>query len=605
MASTGLPEVADILRALERAKVRYEGRNNRVRAVRQRRWNLGPGPVIPDKFQKTGQSYRAPITRDLLRRTQSIIGDTFPDPRVPPTDPTSVDSNANAGDRERWLRAAYKRMDKHNHPRASITDALGADGESIFKCYLKMQKWGLDWSEDEDAEAYVHRVNTAQQQNFPFILEHVETTSFFPLSEDEDGYCEVVQFSLRERYALYEKYRDRLEGYGDLGRPQGNPDANYNFFISDDIPTVEYWNRDTYAYIVGNTLVDSGTHKYGRVPYYRAVFSPTSSTDPEFETEGIADPILQLQDRIEQLRTTQLNWAFLNGFPVARFRPATEDAVELDPTTVTVEWAPGETMNPVGGNIWEWVPAPGVGADISSLGAYFESMADKISLAPILYGQIEGTLSGPAAQSMIALARGIFGPAMQSLTAQWDELAGFMQKMVEEVIKVPVPVWDNDGGKWLTLGPKDIKGYYEVNHQLAPLTELERMSKSIWLGDAQARGAVSMRHYREEGIGLADPMAMDEEVKLEQAASSQAYQQLLMEQFTLRVKGDQPQPLPPVPMQTPEALPVGPGGPGIPQVAGVQQVMLPGFDSGAGGQMAAMPPPMSDPSQGGGGGGYV
>ena len=270
MAAYGLPEVSDILKAVDRAKVRYDGRNRRVQAVRERRWNLGDGPVIPEKFTKTGQKYRAPITRDLLRRTQSIIGDTFPDPKVPPKDPASVDDQANSSKREKWLRAAYKRMDRHGFPRARITDALGADGESIFKCYLKLHKWGVDWSEGESAESYLDRRDSVKRDNFPFILEHTETTSYLPLSEDEDGYCEIVQYALRERYALYEKFRDKLEGYGDLGRPLANPeymtDGNQQ---NDDILTVEYWNRDTYAYIVGNILVDSGKHDMGRVPYYR------------------------------------------------------------------------------------------------------------------------------------------------------------------------------------------------------------------------------------------------------------------------------------------------------------------------------------------------
>lgn len=601
MAARGAPDQAYLAQSLARAKTKFQRRNQKIEDIRKRRWNETEVD-IPDNFKKITKSYHAPLVRDLIRRSQAILSSALPTPSVKPIDPSSPKSVENASRREKWLVAAYRKLNRRRNWFGQITDAFPADGYAVWKLVLKMDRYGSPKGEDEEDETYLKRQDKEKKLNWPFVAEHVDTCAYFPLSEDADGVCEVIEYSRREAYPLLTKYKDKLKDHPDLGPSLSNPEFDYSD-CPDTVEFVEYWNRTHYAYMIDGHKVEEKEHNYGRPPYFCALFSPTSSKDPEFETEGIADPLVALQDKVEEMRTMQMNWAFLSAFPVARMKPATDDAIEIDPQTTEVVWEPGSTMNPIGGNVWEWVQAPTVGGDITSLGNYYEQMADKISLAPILYGQITGDISGPAAQSLIALARAVFGPGLSALAQQFDEMAEFIQHLIQDVVKEDVPVWSEGEGSWLELGPDDVNDYFEVMHNMEPITELERMSKAIWLADAQARGAISMRHYREEGLGIHDPESMDREVRIEKMRDSDSYAMMVFARFEERVNGPPPPQDPmagAIPPGTPPALPVGPGGPGMPQVAGVQQGMMPGM-GGPMGDPAMMPqpgPPMGPPMGG-------
>ena len=620
MAATGAPTQAEIKTILTRAKSRYDGRNARIKAVQDHRWNL-TGPTIPKAFRKTTKEARLPYVRDLLKRGQAILGSQLPKPKVEPQSRKPGDVK-NASKRERYLASSYRRMDPKGLTFHNITDALCADGEAVWKLSLRMSEWAgeeRDSAGDEEDETYLARVGKIHREHYPICWEHVDTQTFYPIRQDHDGFIETVEISTRETYAVldelgvkyeYENGKYRLE---DLG-PVISPAAS----MADPIPTVnltdtceysEHYNMDHVTYSVDGVKIKSEKHPFRRPPYYNPLFSPTSAKDPQYRTEGLADGILQLQDHLEWITTIRLNWASLTGFPTGRIVPVTEDATLAGTEQSNkVVWEQGGIVKAPDGFKFEWVPTPGTGQELGVLQDFFKDLTDDVSLAPILYGEAQGDLSGPAAQSLIAMARAIFGPASDNLQTEFNRMASDIQWLIENVIKDDVPVFEKAGktatekkahpGGWIELGPDDIDGYYEVEHEMAPVVAIERMSKAIWLADAWARGGVDAEYYREEGLGINDPEEMDRRVRTEKLRDSQPYTDALIMKFMERVSSMAPpqaQPQlqqmlqPGQPGAPPAGIPVQPGGPGIPMVAGVGDSMQPGMPGPIGGAMAQMP----------------
>ena len=213
-----------------------------------------------------------------------------------------------------------------------------------------------------------------------------------------------------------------------------------------------------------------------------------------------------------------------------------------------------------------------------------EDEIQNASLAPILKGILPGAdVAGVAAMTMIAIAKSILGPSMHNLSKMYDNMAGFMQECIENVLKQPVPLYvvDKEANKWLELGPDDINGYYGVHHTLQSIIPGEQYAKGQFYGDQQARGAIPMSMHREIGLGLSNPEEIGLKVDLEQLRKDPRYVVSLWKAFYAGLEEEHPE----WGFGTPAVPPVGPGGIGIPMQAGIQHPLTPG------GPMAMMPGP--------------
>ena len=566
-----------ILEARKYVERKYGGRNERIQGVFDRRYQLHE-PFVAEAFKKYGIDYRSPLVRDTIRRAQSIISASFPIPHVIPVK-TGIRAQDNASKREKWLATAYSKMDRGRNVFSRIIDALVADGEAVWKVYLRTHRWSIDPKHDESDNDFLNRVEETRRAHFPFAWDHVLTTTYYPLSSDNDGVAEVMEITRREAFPVFEQYNLRQRSDGSIYQLENIGDVvsdNDMGTYPDSVQFIEYWNRTHYYYMVDDFVVEEGEHNYGRPPYFHATFNLTSSHDPKYATEGIADVMLRVQDAEDTFVTTLLVWLLLNGQPAARLRPVGDD---VDPyeTDEEVRMEPGEMFSGPVGTFPEWVPAPSVSGDFHRALDKLNQVSDRVSLAPILYGE-QRDISGPTSTNMITVAKSVFGPAVQSIAHQFDEMAAFMQELIEthERLGVPVPVWyeDKTGGVHLELGPNDIDGYYEVEHRVRPSIPMEKAQKAVQLAQAVQMGAVDMDYYREEAMELTDPVEMDRRVTVQDLRKQPEYRNMLMGELArlrlrkLKLRGEAPQ----------EKPMVGPGGPMAPQVQGVQAPTLPGFD---------------------------
>ena len=577
MNTTGEVDIGYILEARNYVERRFEGRNTRIDNVFQRRHQLKE-PWVADAFKKYHIDYRSPLVKDTIRRAQSIISSSFPIPHVIPVK-AGVKAQDNASKRERWLATAYLKMDRGKNVWNRIIDSLVADGEAVWKVYLRTHRWSISQGDSSDDD-YLDKITKARRAHFPFGWDHVPTSTYYPLSSDNDGLAEVLEITRREAFPLFSQYDLKqgpnggifqIENIGNVMVSGGN---DWNG-IPDTVEFIEYWNRTHYYYIVEGVIVESGEHNYGRPPYFHAQFNLTSSHDPKYETEGIADVMLRVQDAEDTFMTTLLVWLMLNGQPTARLRPVDGD---VDPysTDDIVNMEPGEMFSGPPGTFPEWVPAPSVSGDFHNVLDKLNQVSDRVALAPILYGE-QRDISGPTSTNMITVAKSVFGPGVASIARQFDEMAAFIQESIENHprLGVPVPVWfeDKHGGVHLELGPDDIDGYWEVEHAVRPSIPLEKMQKQSQMAQAVQMGAIDMDYYREEAMELSDPVEMDRRVTVQELRKQPEYRAMLLGELSrlrlknLRQRGE----------SASEKPMVGPGGPGVPQVAGVQQQLMPGF----------------------------
>ena len=573
---------ADYIATLsKRLTEKYEARNKRIEDVFLRRTRQHK-VEIPKEFRATAVEARLPLVEDLIRRVVGLVADRMPVPHVEP-----MQGQANSTLREQWLNTCYKRLNHDKDVFGEIVDALAADGQAVWKVRLKKHLWSQHGprKKGEDPQAYLSRVRKHHRMVFPFTWEHVATSTYLP-TKDDDGLAEVCEITTRETLPLAWKYNlvpdgSKLVVAEASMRPGEVAIGSY----PDKVVYTEYWNRTDYVYLVGDTIVARGKHQYGRPPYFHALASVTSIKDPAYQGISIADPLLSLQDLLDSLITIQTNWAFLNGFPVGRLRPIGDDPMPIDDKLV-IEWVPGQTVA-VPGYLWEWTPAPPVGQDLNLLRVMLKELADQVSLAPILHGLPPGAdSSGALANTMIAVAKSIFGPGVKNLARGFDDMAAFLMHQVE-ILGDDVPMfYKGQEAKWLELGPKDVDGYYEVEHELAPVVPAERQVLYGQLSNALSLNLVPPELVVEKGLGFENPEEILRQVEVGQARQWPEYRQLLVERWLARLQGVPPPPgvavggggIGQLPQETP---PVGPGGFGQPQLPGVQQPIFPGGPLGA------------------------
>ena len=584
-------------------------RNTRIAGIWERRKNAwgatvpegGRQPDIPGIFKLTTKRFKAPFVGDMIRRSQAIIATKMPQATAIPI--PGVLSQEEADKIEEWFNLGfYPRSVEKKDWFGQVTDAMANDGEAIWKVLPQSLTWAVQREKAEPDEDFNRRVSLQKHQTIPISVEHVATNTYYVVDEDEEGISEVWEITRRKARAIADRYgliqtgaglralvgpvrrKDgpdpRAVGAVALGVPGANapvPAAG----ITGDCEFIEVWIapraklKGQFFYLVDGQVVRSSAHDLPRVPYFRAPFSTTSSHEPGLDTECIADPMIQLQDKIEDLITAVSNVIWIAGFPTLRLKLVNEEL--LPPYDkdgqVNIVIKPGGVLEGVPmGYIAEWMPAPSIDANAGPYRELLMNMMDRMSLAPILYAHLETQMSTPVATTLIAIARAIFGPGLASLARAFDEMAAYILYLIEHVFGEPIPVFagaqEHKKGKWLSLGPDDLKGYYGVRHTLEPIIPMERAQQTMLNENMYQNGMLPKTEVLEQA-GYSSPSKLLIARMIEDGVAGGGFQQMMFEQFQRRIMQDARF----IPPGTPESVPLGPSGP-MPQT---QALVPPGL----------------------------
>ena len=139
-----------------------------------------------------------------------------------------------------------------------------------------------------------------------------------------------------------------------------------------------------------------------------------------------------------------------------------------------------------------------------------------------LRGQPAPSVESGYGQAIVGgYARLRFGTILIRTNALWGNIMGIVLRLVEEVIKEPVPIWTSriEGKrtvrKELVLRPGDIQGYYFTKVKLES-SDPEAADRRKALGrDLWAAGAISKREMLEKYMGIPNATAMMAEIDAE------------------------------------------------------------------------------------------
>ena len=559
---------ADYIKELQKqVEQDYAERNDSIEHLRLRRFQK-VAPKIPEEFRKTAAEFRSPLVADFIRKAKAIASDKMPIPTVTPVgDPPGPEAQKVASLKEEWLTAAYTRMEEDEPAFEQFWDAVVADKSGVIKVLGERHRWGIDPGDDDAAS---ERYREHKRQVFPFHWEHVDTTTYHPVY-DEDGLAEVLEITKRKTLPVALKWGLVPIGNGKLkmGRRIGQ------VTVQDYPPNItftEYWSRTHFAYLVDDILVKVEGHGWGRPPYYEATSSRTSSKDPAEQHQSLAEPLAQLQDAIDNMETVAANRSYLTGFPYTTLDPISEEffGTENMPKEIRLRH---DQVNFVAGAKFRYLEPPPVSEDVKQMQTFLLGMADRLSLAPILSGIMAADASGVTTTTMIAVAKAIFGPGLRDVARVFDKIAADIFRYIDTQVREPVPVLllSKARQKWLELGPKQIDGYYRVHHSNDPVIAAEQRLDYITSADAAARDLVDDAYVLEK-LGIHDPEQMLRRVKIQKLTQMPQYLNLMMQAVIEALRPGEAA----APMGTSAVPPIGPGGPGVPQVAGVQQPIMPG-----------------------------
>ena len=572
----------------------WAGRNERIQAVRDARKHLKPPRVPPEAAQLTNlPPSKDMAVEDFIRHAQGLFAQELPTVHREPLDSTSTSDRERAERVAKWLHAAHERMfGPPGNVFAKIADAFPQDGQAVVKVLLRQKRWHIRRGKNEEAEAYNERVTTNRRSYFPFACEHVDTKNYYPQAWDEEGRpAEVLEITQREKGPLYEQFGE------DLGMPVDMVLGSDTF--GEVTRHVEYWNQTHYAYHTMG-MVKVAKHPGGRPAYFSADFSTTSIQDRKFLTEGLADPLVPIQEELESIKEMIKAYGFWTAYPPLPLVPVGE---EIFPLRGDVKVVIRPLANPQGvprGYKVEPMRMPPMGETILRHYENLKEEKDRLMMAPILLGKLDHTLSGPAMTSQVDLAKSIFGVAEANLAALFDGIDRWMLEMIDTVLKEPVPVESTDKatkGQWREIGPDDIRGYYRVKNRVQPITRIAAAIIQQLAADAHARGAIDDLAYRAnlppELMDGADPLEMDRRVRRQDFRNSNVAKTKVWTEATAIV--DQLLHPEAVPEQgTPTAEPAGPSGYGPqivnqPPLAGTTDVMTPPPEASVGVNPAAPP----------------
>ena len=545
---------------------KYTQRNTNIELIRSYRM-MRQEVDIPDAYRKNVTVYRSPIIYDYLRRAAAIFGDEYPQPKVLPAKP-GVSAQAKSSLIEKWLMAFYQYMNRKRPLLPYLKDAIVADGAAVWKILLDWHAWGDIPTKDkgEKAETYNRRVSQARQGVIPIKWEPIRPETFYPVY-GIDGLEEALEVSKREllplvrKYGLKTDYNSRLSRYGEK-LPNAKETCDF----------IEWFNGEEFAYLVDGEIIRRGKHNYGRVPYFEAHATTTSSTLPEDQWLSFAHPILPLVAQVDTLVTVFQNWGIITAFPIPHLEATGELALSTTyDSTFKFELQPGQGFRDIPGYKVSFLQPPPIGTTLANFLEYLSREVDKLVLAPVLQGIVAGEMSGVMGAMMVSVAKSMFGPAVRNLESAFDEAAIFVLHLIKDVLKDSVAILSNGGkdSEWVEIGPDDIEGW--VQHSLQPVIPAEAQINFMNTAAAVGQG-LAARREAVEARGHHNPEEILEEIQREEIMNMPQVLNLMMSKV-LRQLGQGETPV--QPLGTPATPPVGPGGFGIPAVAGVQRPLPP------------------------------
>ncbi len=515
---------------------------------------------IPDAYELTTIEVRLPIVNDQIERlVNNLVLNDFTI-SVPPPRP-GPQAQARASRLETALKALYKRLEQESGQNLFHNDVDGAveAGEGVLKLLLRPDRWNMPVRDkDESDEDYLGRTIEAKRgSKLPLVLRTTDRRTYYPV-KDEDGLAQVVEVSKRRVVDLQREF-GKAEVTAALARSNlsfvGAPiDEFSSWSVGREVNLIEYWDREWACYVITDGLAEGHTrtggllkrfqHGYGRVPYFPAASSETSSTDPNKAALSSAFPIMYIVPFMNSLFTIWSNIIHLTGFPIvtresplAAIEGQTDEDSDEDPRE-ELDIQPGKVLSGPPGTKFDILNFGPLSTALTGMVEKVEDIIQSAMLPSSMQGIPPGTrTSGYAIQELAAAAKSKYQTAVKNLERQLSEVLAFALYLVDTKIRQPVELladlYDERRGvnyrDYVTLEPSDIHGYYNVEVKIQPRNPGDRIQEGTFLANMHAAGLIPKRLVVEEGLGIEQPDEIEDERLVEEWLQSPEVAQFIQQ----------------------------------------------------------------------------
>ena len=519
MADEAAPDSGYILALLNQLGREFQTRDQLTRMFRRLRFLEEP-VRIPAAYQGTATEIRTPAAAEINWR---IVGTLQSGNRVLTVTPLSGDQDdrEDANNKEDWTIGGRRRMqkDQNRDVDAMMTDAQVSDGTAWSKQLLRTDSWyeypGRDT--EEAAAEYLKRVKKWKMTApFPIYYRDLDPLTVYPI-ESGNGIEAVIEVSYRNKRILDQMYPAKYINGKIMPREVGPPTAA----VSDTMGIysgsvfapnqrfVEYWERPSRGrdwgwavYMVGSDVVKVFKHKYRNVPYFRLYGQQTSSTNPGYAALPVLFPYYWGLIGLNALLTMKMNASFLWAYPIPYILTAADSPISPEMIMQqSQKLESGKMFRGMPGQQLGFLANPGTIVDLDETIRYLQNQLDRL-LDPVLYGIGGAQQPGYTVSQLQNAALTVFRPLTDNQEMYYEDTTEHMWRCVElwgEEIFLNVPSKKrNAPRRFLSLGPKDVDGYYDNHWKIAALLPADKMARGQW----------AMQMY--QGLGLPKRWAIEE-----------------------------------------------------------------------------------------------
>jgi hypothetical protein len=609
--------------------------HNRIKELRRLRH--GEHPVrIPELYANTQGAIRNSIPWVTAQFITASLTANFPSIHFEPVDIGDTHQSA-ASKKERWTDAVLKRLQKEAGEKifTQIMDNAANDGLGIAKLTYMPSHWiGVaqaltadgkfeigkqDGNEVKITREYADKLlkdgkEAKRKSKLPWSWRSVDPLNYFPFY-DEDGLAIAIEVTQRPRMMMHKKFReDRRDednptgwAFTELQKPVDGEGPHADATVE----LIEFWTREFVAYLCDGAMriIENPQE---RPPYFEIPGMMSADARPHRKYMSSLNGMRDIAPALDALLTMHKNLSYLQAYPKmvkTKALGAREEIAEVpiageeEGSDTDVRWIAGQVLDlsdEPGTDISYRVPpdSPPLLEEIRQL----QQMMRDASPAEVFFGRSSG-----ADEAGVAISQRLL---QSKLPLNWiatnasegiSEMIEHMLWSLENNVDDEVEVWGKGISKrgknrddLISLGPKDVRGFYANRVEMAPTMPFEQITEGQYAAGMRSAGLMTQRQALETR-GDKHPDETKRELMLEEFQNNPVVKQTI-HMNALRKGGFLPEPPSsgnePGPNGANPAGRAGLGGAGLPD----EQNVIPGT-----GKSAASTTAQSGPAPGTGG----
>ena len=490
---------------------------------------------IPEGYKTSTQLVKTSIAEDVTLRVVSTLTTELPVINAPPASDKITDKQ-NASTKEHWGLGALLRMQQEaQRPvlRMGI-DGACTKGMGIWKLQDReklawggMRKRRRQGESAESADDYTeYTKNYRKSAPFPFHWTDVDALTYLPL-RGTFGLQEVLEVTDRPVTPTAQQLGvKRVDigndwGWEKLKKGEAYPEGQSP--TGEKKTCIEHTTKDYITYMLDGKIAEQVPNRFKLIPYYEFDALSSSSRKPEHAHQSILGPFKHLIPVLDRLLTMKTNWAYLAAWPFMVKEPTGIENMSDLPADDDSDGKDYEMVMkiPTGAILkgLKFMEPPRTGEDLNQMIEVLRMMIDRSGLASVMYGAGSSGSSGYMVSQLMTAAQLVYRPILSNAEMALERMLSDMWRIIDNVFKTEVYTLGLgetiNSYSWISLGPRQINGYYTVNVKIKPVLPLDEIAKGDALQRWTGRQKLISWETGLEKFGIQAPEKEIEKVRVE------------------------------------------------------------------------------------------